>query len=76
MKDSDIPPFHYGTHYSSIGSTLFYLIRIEPFTNLHITFQGGRFDVPDRLFISLKAAYDSILLLLLLNRFNSIKYRL
>lgn len=31
--DDQIPPFHYGSHYSSAGTTLFFLIRMEPFTS-------------------------------------------
>jgi hypothetical protein len=45
-------PFHYGSHYSSAGIVLHYLLRIEPFTSEHIGLQGGRFDVADRLFNS------------------------
>ena len=30
-----LPPFHYGTHYSSAGIVLFYLIRLEGFTKLN-----------------------------------------
>ena len=43
-------PFHYGSHYSSAGIVLHYLIRLEPFATEHINLQGGRFDVADRLF--------------------------
>ena len=45
-------PFHYGSHYSSAGIVLHYLVRLEPFASEHIRLQGGRFDVPDRLFDS------------------------
>ena len=34
FADPDIPPFHYGSHYSSAGIVLFYLLRMEPFTGL------------------------------------------
>lgn len=37
---------------------LYYLLRLEPFTSLAINLQGGRFDLPDRLFESLPAAWD------------------
>ena len=30
-----------------------YLIRLEPFTALHIQLQGGKFDIPDRQFHSI-----------------------
>ncbi len=43
-----IKKFHYGSHYSSSASVLFYLLRLEPFTSLHIDLQGGKFDHPDR----------------------------
>ena len=36
-----IQPFHYGTHYSNAGAVLFYLMRIEPFTELFVVLQGG-----------------------------------
>ena len=31
-----IPAFHYGSHYSSAGVVLHYLLRLEPFTTLAI----------------------------------------
>lgn len=34
-----IPKFHYGTHYSSAGIVLYYLIRLEPFTHHHVELQ-------------------------------------
>lgn len=49
----DIPPFHYGSHYSNAGIVLHYLLRVEPFSTLAIDLQGGRFDCPDRLFFSI-----------------------
>ena len=39
--DPDIPPFHYGSHYSSAGTVLFYLIRLEPFTAMNRALQVG-----------------------------------
>jgi hypothetical protein len=55
---SELPPWHYGSHYSSAGIVLYYLIRLEPFTALNANFQGGKFDLPDRLFVSMKGAWD------------------
>lgn len=40
QADPDVPPFHYGTHYSAAGVVLFYLIRLEPFTGLSRTLQA------------------------------------
>ena len=36
-----------------------YLIRLEPFTSLHVWFQSGKFDKPDRLFNSISECYKS-----------------
>ncbi|CAG8717115.1 2322_t:CDS:2, partial [Acaulospora morrowiae] len=36
-----IKKFHYGTHYSSAATVACYLIRMEPFTSVHISLQGG-----------------------------------
>ncbi|KAM7253246.1 hypothetical protein ACFE04_025864 [Oxalis oulophora] len=37
--DPDIPSFYYGSHYSSMGIVLYYLLRLEPFTSLHRNLQ-------------------------------------
>nr|KAJ0196680.1 hypothetical protein LSAT_V11C700384410 [Lactuca sativa] len=36
-----------GSHYSSMGIVLYYLLRLEPFTGLRRTLQGGKFDHTD-----------------------------
>ncbi|KAA8528370.1 hypothetical protein F0562_035725 [Nyssa sinensis] len=59
--DPDIPSFYYGSHYSSMGIVLFYLLRLEPFTALHRTLQGGKFDHADRLFQSIEGTYRNCL---------------
>ncbi|KAM0867254.1 hypothetical protein ACQ4PT_042104 [Festuca glaucescens] len=59
--DPDIPGFYYGSHYSSMGIVLHYLLRLEPFTTLHRSFQGGKFDHADRLFQSIDSAYKNSL---------------
>ncbi|KZV43357.1 BEACH domain-containing protein lvsC-like, partial [Dorcoceras hygrometricum] len=41
FSDPDIPSFYYGSHYSSMGIVLFYLLRLEPFTALHRNLQGS-----------------------------------
>lgn len=40
-----IDKFHYGTHYSNAAGVMHYLIRVEPFTTLHIQLQSGRYTV-------------------------------
>ncbi|KAK8797052.1 hypothetical protein WA158_004262 [Blastocystis sp. Blastoise] len=52
-------PFLYGTHYSSAGYTLFYLVREEPYTLLHIYLQSGVFDEAERLFTSVEGCFQS-----------------
>ncbi|XP_044956208.1 BEACH domain-containing protein B-like isoform X2 [Hordeum vulgare subsp. vulgare] len=59
--DPDIPSFYYGSHYSSMGIVLHYLLRLEPFTTLHRSLQGGKFDHADRLFQSIDSAYRNSL---------------
>ncbi|XP_010254571.1 PREDICTED: BEACH domain-containing protein B isoform X2 [Nelumbo nucifera] len=59
--DPDIPSFYYGSHYSSMGIVLFYLLRLEPFTALHRMLQGGKFDHADRLFQSIEGTYRNCL---------------
>jgi hypothetical protein len=53
--------FLYGSHYSSPGVVLHYLIRQEPFTSMAIELQSGRFDCPDRLFLDIEGCWKSCL---------------
>ena len=50
-------PCHYLTHYSNAAIVLHYLLRVEPFTSLHIKLQGGKFDCSDRQFYSLAKSW-------------------
>ena len=52
-----MPPFMYGTHYSHPGAVIDFMLRIEPFTSLHVLLQGGRFDIADRLFADVGEAW-------------------
>ncbi|XP_055586014.1 neurobeachin isoform X13 [Uranotaenia lowii] len=54
-----IPPFHYGTHYSTSAFVLNWLIRIEPFSTMFLALQGGKFDHPDRLFSSIALSWKN-----------------
>uniref|UniRef100_A0A336KCC2 CSON006833 protein n=1 Tax=Culicoides sonorensis TaxID=179676 RepID=A0A336KCC2_CULSO len=56
-----IPKFHYGTHYSNSAGVLHYMIRVEPFTSLHIELQSGRFDVADRQFHSIPQTWKLLM---------------
>ncbi len=52
------PKFLYGTHYSTPGYVLFYLVRQRP--DLMLKLQSGKFDAPDRLFASVAELWDSV----------------
>ncbi|XP_030605793.1 neurobeachin-like protein 2 isoform X4 [Archocentrus centrarchus] len=54
-----IDKFHYGTHYSNAAGVMHYMIRMEPFTTLHIQLQSGKFDCADRQFHSVAAAWQA-----------------
>ena len=51
-------PFMYGSHYSCPGYVMFWLVRAAPGHLLRL--QGGRFDAPDRMFCSIREAWDSV----------------
>ena len=58
FDDDTVPKFMYGSHYSSAGVIMHYMIRQEPFTTLAIALQGGRFDCPDRLFFDIRRTWQ------------------
>lgn len=57
LQSDCFPPFHYGSHYSTMGFVLWYLIRQEPFTSLNIWMQDGKFDKPDRIFDTIESCW-------------------
>ncbi len=59
FSDEGIPPFHYGTHYSTMAFVLHWLVRIEPYTTLHIGFHDGLFDHAARLFTNVAEAWTN-----------------
>ena len=59
MGGDESPPFHYGTHYSSAMIVTSYLIRLQPFVKSYLLLQGGTFDHADRLFYSIRKAWES-----------------
>lgn len=54
-----IPPFHYGTHYSTAAFVLNWLIRVEPFTTMFLSLNDGIFDHPDRMFSSVSLSWKN-----------------
>lgn len=57
--DPEVPKFHYGSHYSSAGIVLFYLLRLPPFSTENQRLQGGQFDRADRLFCNIGETWSS-----------------
>jgi len=55
----EVPKFHYGTHYSSSAVVLFFLFRLEPFSQVALDLQGGKFDHADRLFASVAKTWQN-----------------
>eukprot|EP00485_Elphidium_margaritaceum_P008664 CAMPEP_0202708072 /NCGR_PEP_ID=MMETSP1385-20130828/20329_1 /ASSEMBLY_ACC=CAM_ASM_000861 /TAXON_ID=933848 /ORGANISM="Elphidium margaritaceum" /LENGTH=495 /DNA_ID=CAMNT_0049366957 /DNA_START=32 /DNA_END=1515 /DNA_ORIENTATION=+ len=49
--------FMYGSHYSTPGYVMYFLVRSHP--ELMLRFQNGRFDAADRLFSSVARSWDS-----------------
>ncbi|GMI35095.1 hypothetical protein TrRE_jg4165, partial [Triparma retinervis] len=49
------PRFLYGTHNSTAGYALYWLVRVMP--EHVICLQSGRFDEPDRIFRSVEASW-------------------
>lgn len=58
-SDSHVPPFLYGTHYTTPGYVLYYLVRRVP--DLMLRLQNGEFDRPDRSFHSMDATWNSVM---------------
>lgn len=42
IDDPTLGKFHFGSHYSNAAGVMHYLIRLEPFTSLHVELQSGR----------------------------------
>ena len=42
LNDPNPPskPYHYGSHYSNSGIVLHFLVRVPPFTQMFLSFQG------------------------------------
>ena len=59
-EDPLVPPFHYGSHYSSAATVLHYLLRLQPFTRAALELQGGRLDHADRLFHDVSATWRGV----------------
>ena len=54
MNNRKFMGYYFTQHVSTSGFVLYYLVRLFPFTNTHIDLQSGKFDMPGRLFSSMK----------------------
>jgi factor associated with neutral sphingomyelinase activation len=59
FREMPDPKFLYGTHYSTPGYVLYYLVRQAP--EYMLCLQNGRFDAPDREFYSISGTWNSVL---------------
>uniref|UniRef100_A0A8C2FPA2 Neurobeachin n=1 Tax=Cyprinus carpio TaxID=7962 RepID=A0A8C2FPA2_CYPCA len=58
-EDDGTPPHHYTSLYSTAASTLFWLVRIEPFTMFFLNCNDNKFDHPDRTFSGIARSWRS-----------------
>ncbi|RZF42157.1 hypothetical protein LSTR_LSTR004306 [Laodelphax striatellus] len=59
FRDMPQPRFLYGSHYSTPGFVLFYLVRKYP--HFMLCLQNGRFDHPDRMFNCVASVWRNVL---------------
>jgi hypothetical protein len=57
--DKEVPPYHFGSHYSTPAVVIYFLLRLYPFTEGAIDFQSGVFDIADRLFHSVPKCFKN-----------------
>jgi hypothetical protein len=55
------PSYNFGSHYSSPAIVLSFLIRLRPYERGCLAIQNGTFDLPDRLFFSIKSTLRNIM---------------
>jgi hypothetical protein len=56
-----VSPYLYSAYCSFPLSVFLFLVRMEPFTAMHIEIQGGRFDNPQRIFASIPITLHSVM---------------
>jgi beige protein homolog 1 len=59
LKELGETPAHYLTHFSSAMIVVSFLVRLRPFNQDFMDLQGGSFDHPDRMFSSIRGAWES-----------------
>jgi hypothetical protein len=59
LNMEEIPLTLYMTHYSNSTFVINYLMRLEPFSKMHVGLQSGKFDSADRLLKSVSESWKS-----------------
>lgn len=49
---------HFRCNYSTSAFVSYYLVRLNPYTNYHIKFQSGKFDLPNRMFSNIREVWE------------------
>jgi hypothetical protein len=57
LFDKNVPPYYYGSHYSTPAIVIYFLIRLYPYSEGAMDFQSGVFDIADRLFHSISKCF-------------------
>ena len=60
MVQENMGNYLYPSSYSCMLTVAQYLVRMEPFTSIHIDMQGGRFDHGPRIFSSVEDTFNSV----------------
>jgi hypothetical protein len=60
FRQIGVVPFLYSSYVSSPLSVFWFLIRMEPYTTMHIDMQGGKFDNSHRVFSSIGITWMSV----------------
>ena len=61
-ENNVVPPFHYGTHYSTSAFTLGWMIRLQPFYSAYMALQDGQLEDESRLFTSIRESWIASLM--------------
>ena len=55
-KENNEVPYYFNTHYSNPIYVCYFILRLFPYSFIHIECQGDDFDSPDRLFFSIESS--------------------
>ena len=58
LEQMEMTPYLFSSCFLCPLTVCLYMLRLEPYTTMHIDIQGGHFDVPSRVFSSVKTAFN------------------